>query len=60
MEKARALKAAAAKRSEYGDSAKYVTFSPVDGEGEVREDMKVATTLNHEAIRKAKTLPATT
>ena len=54
VEKARLLRAAAAKRSEYGDSAKYVTFAPVDGEGEVREDMKVAATLNHEAIRKAK------
>ncbi|RRF96631.1 MAG: hypothetical protein DUD39_15320, partial [Coriobacteriaceae bacterium] len=39
-----------------GDSAKYVTFSPVDGEGEVREDMKVAAMLNHEAIRKARAL----
>lgn len=56
VEKARSLRAAAAKRSEYGDSAKYVTFSPVDGEGEVREDMKVAATLNHEAIGKAKAL----
>jgi hypothetical protein len=59
VKKARALKAAAAKRSEYGDSAKYVTFSPVDGEGELREDMKVAATLNHEAIRKAKALIVT-
>ncbi|RRF96757.1 MAG: IS1634 family transposase [Coriobacteriaceae bacterium] len=56
VEKARALKAAAAKRSDYGDSAKYVTYSPVDGEGEVREDMKVAAMLNHEAIRKARAL----
>jgi transposase len=56
VEKARALRAAAAKRSEYGDSAKYVTFTPVDGEGEVREDVRVAATLNHEAIRKARAL----
>jgi hypothetical protein len=56
VEKARALKATAAKRSDYGDSAKYVTYSPVDAEGELRKDMKVAATLNHEAIRKAKAL----
>ncbi|RRF98301.1 MAG: hypothetical protein DUD39_10400 [Coriobacteriaceae bacterium] len=56
VEKARSLRAAAAKRSEYGDSAKYVTFSPVDGEGELRKDAKVAATLNHEAIRKARAL----
>ena len=56
VEKARSLKAAAAKRSEYGDSAKYVTYSPVDGEGELREDAKVAAMLNHEAIRKARAL----
>ncbi|QUC03040.1 transposase [Atopobium sp. oral taxon 416] len=56
MEKARALKAAAAKRSDYGDSAKYVTYSPVDAEGELRKDAKVAATLNHEAIRKARAL----
>ncbi|WP_130810291.1 transposase [Olsenella sp. Marseille-P4559] len=54
VEKARPLRAAAAKRSEYGDSARHVTFSPADGEGEARGDMKVAATLNHEAIRKAK------
>ncbi len=56
VEKARALRLAAAKRSEYGDSAKYVTFSPVDKEGEVRDDARVVAALNHEAIRKAKSL----
>ena len=56
VEKARALRLAAAKRSEYGDSAKYVTFSPVDGEGEVRDDARVVATLNREAIKKAKSL----
>lgn len=54
VEKARRLRLAAAKRSEYGDSAKFVTFSPVDGEGEVRDDTAVVATLNREAIRKAK------
>ena len=56
VEKARALRLAAAKRSEYGDSAKYVTFTPVDGEGEVRDDAKVVAALNHEAIKKAKSV----
>jgi transposase len=56
VEKARALRLAAAKRSEYGDSARYVTFSPVDGEGEVRDDARVVATLNREAIKKAKSL----
>jgi hypothetical protein len=56
VEKARALRLAAAKRSEYGDSAKYVTFAPVDGEGEVRDDARVVATLNHEAIDRARSL----
>ena len=56
VEKARALRLAAAKRSEYGDSAKYVTFAPVDGEGEVRDDARVVATLNREAIRRAKSV----
>ena len=54
VEKARALRLAAARRSEYGDSAKYVTFAPVDGEGEVRDDARVVATLNHDAIRRAR------
>lgn len=56
VEKARALRLAVAKKSEYGDSAKYVTFAPVDNEGEVRDDARVVATLNHEAIRKAKSV----
>jgi transposase len=56
VEKARALRLAAARRSEYGDSAKFVTFAPVDGEGEVRDDARVVATLNHEAIRKARSV----
>ena len=56
VEKARALRLAAAKRSEYGDSAKYVTFAPVDGEGEIRDGAKVVATLNHDAIKKAKSV----
>ncbi len=56
VEKARALRLAAAKRSEYGDSAKFVTFAPVDGEGEVRDDARVVATLNHDAIRRARSV----
>ena len=56
VEKARALRLAAARRSEYGDSAKYVTFTPVDGEGEVRDDARVVATLNRDAIRKARSV----
>lgn len=35
IEKARSLRLAAAKKSEYGDSARYVTFTAVDADGEV-------------------------
>ena len=56
VEKARVLRLAAAKRSEYGDSAKYVTFEPVDGEGEIKDGTRVVATLNHEAIKKAKSV----
>ncbi|MBR3314301.1 MAG: IS1634 family transposase [Atopobiaceae bacterium] len=56
VEKARGLRLAAARRSEYGDSAKYVTFAPVDGEGEVRDDARVVATLNHDAIRRARSV----
>ncbi|MDO4539217.1 MAG: IS1634 family transposase [Coriobacteriales bacterium] len=54
VEKARALRLAAAKRSAYGDSAKFVAFAPVDREGEVRDDNRVVATLDHAAIKKAK------
>lgn len=56
VEKARGLRAAQAKRSEYGDSAKFVTFAAVDGEGEVREDTQVVATINHEAVDRAMAL----
>jgi len=55
VEKARRLRLAQAKRSEYGDSAKYVTFVAVDGEGEVSDEAVVAT-LNHKAIDRARKL----
>lgn len=55
VEKARRLKASAAKRSEFGDCAKYVTFAAVDDDGEVAGG-RVAASLNHEAIERARRL----
>ena len=55
VDKARSLRLSEAKKSEYGDCAKYVVFSPIDKNGEVADDV-VAPTLNHNAIKKAKAL----
>lgn len=55
VEKARTLRASAAKRTEYGDSAKYVIFQPVDKKGKA-VDGKVTVLINEEAIRKEKRL----
>ncbi len=52
VEKARSLRLSQAKRSEYGESAKFVTFQAVDENGE-EPDAEVIATLNHEAIEKA-------
>lgn len=52
VEKARGLRLAGAKRGEYGDSAKFVTFEPVDSNGEVR-DARVVASLNRKAIDRA-------
>lgn len=51
IEKARALKACQAKRSEYGDCAKYVTFITADKKGK-ETDGKVKVIMNDEAIKK--------
>lgn len=53
VEKAKALKASAAKRSEFGDSAKYVSFVSTDKKGR-KTDGKVTVKLNVQAIEKAK------
>ena len=55
VEKARRLRLSQAKRSEYGDSARFVTFSAVDANGE-EPDAAVVATLNHEAIERARGL----
>jgi len=49
VEKARSLKASKAKKDEFGESGKYVTFTPTDKKGNSVEG-KVAVTLNKEAI----------
>ena len=49
VEKAKTLKAAKAKKDEYGDSGKYITFTPVDKKGN-ETDGKVVATLNKKAI----------
>ncbi len=51
IEKARALKACQAKKSEYGDCAKYVTFVSADKKGQ-ETDGKIKVSLNEKAIKK--------
>lgn len=49
VEKAKLLKASAAKKNEYGDSSKYVTFCPADSNGNATEG-KIRVTMNEEKI----------
>lgn len=53
VEKARKLRLSNAKRTEYGDSAKFVKFEAIDKNGE-NSDSKVVARLNHEAIDSAR------
>lgn len=55
VEKARKLKACEAKKSEYGDSAKYVTFVSADEKGE-KTSGKIKVELNDKAIENARSL----
>lgn len=55
VEKAKKLKASEAKKSEYGDSAKYVTFVSADKKGQ-KTDAKVKVEINEKAIEHAKKL----
>lgn len=55
VEKARMLKTSQAKRSEFGDSAKYVTFVSSDKKGK-RTDGKVTIEMNEKAIENARKL----
>ena len=52
VEKARLLKASQAKKSEYGDSAKYVIFTPADKKGN-ETDGRIKVTMNEELIKKS-------
>lgn len=52
VEKARLLKASQAKRSEYGDCAKYVVFTPADKKGNDTEG-KIKVAINEELIKKS-------
>lgn len=52
VEKARLLKASQAKKSEYGDSAKYVIFTAADKKGN-KTDGKIKVTMNEELIKKS-------
>ena len=51
VEKAKALKASHAKKSEYGDCGKYISFEAVDKKGEATENL-VKVSLNRENIEK--------
>lgn len=55
VEKARQLKASAAKRNEYGDSSKYVIFEATDTTGK-ETNGKVKVTINEKAIAEDKLL----
>ncbi len=55
VEKAKKLQASKAKKSEYGDSAKYVTFVSADKKGQ-KTDGKVNVEINEKAIEKARAL----
>lgn len=50
VEKARLLKASQAKKSEYGDSAKYLIFTAADKKGN-KTDGKIMASMNEELIR---------
>lgn len=52
VEKARLLKASRAKRSEYGDCAKYVVFTPADKKGNDTEG-KIKVSINEELIKRS-------
>lgn len=55
VEKAKILKACEAKKSEYGDSAKYVSFVAADKKG-TKTDGKIKVELNEKAIENARKL----
>lgn len=50
IERARELNNSQAKRKEYGDAAKYVTFKAISNEGEVLDDTVVKATINQDKV----------
>ncbi len=52
IEKAKTLRASRAKKSEYGDCAKYVVFTPADEKGN-DTDGKIKVTMNEKPIKKS-------
>ena len=55
QEKAKKLKASQAKKSEYGDSSKYVSFTTTDKKGE-KTDGKIKVEINAEKVENDKKL----
>ncbi|MDY2575682.1 MAG: transposase [Bacilli bacterium] len=52
VEKIKFISASKAKRKEYGDASKYVTFTPIDSKGEVNDETIVIASLKTEKIEK--------
>ena len=52
VDKIQTLSSSQAKRKEYGDASKYVTFTPIDSNGEVDDETIVVASLNNEKIEK--------
>lgn len=50
VEKARELNGYQAKKKEYGDAARYVSFKAVSNEGEILDDTVVTATINQEKV----------
>lgn len=50
VEKARELNGCRAKRKEYGDAARYVSFKAVSSDGEILDDTAVTATINQEKV----------
>lgn len=50
VEKARELNGCQAKKKEYGDAARYVSFKAVSNEGEILDDTVVTATINQEKV----------
>ena len=52
VDKIKFISASKAKRKEYGDASKYVTFTPIDSKGEVDDETIVIASLKTEKIKK--------